>query len=138
MGASFAESRPSPAVVSAGIGIRFVSLLVDGIILFAIDFVLGMVLGDESLLSSTISIVVWLAYDIGFLAAVGQTPAMMLFKLRAVDASGQKIGGGAAVIRAIMSWVSALLLVIGYLWAFWDGERRTLHDKVAGTYIVRA
>jgi uncharacterized RDD family membrane protein YckC len=29
-------------------------------------------------------------------------------------------------------------VIIGWLWAFWDPQRQTLHDKFAGTLVVRA
>jgi uncharacterized RDD family membrane protein YckC len=31
-----------------------------------------------------------------------------------------------------------VLLGIGWLWAFFDKDRQGLHDKLAGTYVVKA
>jgi uncharacterized RDD family membrane protein YckC len=37
-----------------------------------------------------------------------------------------------------MSLVSAIALLIGYLWMLWDSEKQTWQDKVARTYVVPA
>jgi hypothetical protein len=39
------------------------------------------------------------------------------------------IGYGRAFIRAIGRYISAIALLIGYLWMLWDDERQTWHDK---------
>jgi uncharacterized RDD family membrane protein YckC len=36
-----------------------------------------------------------------------------------------------------MSIVSGAVIFIGYLWAFWDKNKQTWHDKVANTYVVK-
>ncbi|MBS0307940.1 MAG: RDD family protein [Proteobacteria bacterium] len=45
------------------------------------------------------------------------------------------IRGGA--FRYLISYVSFLLLLVGYLMAFASRNKQTLHDKVAGTFVVR-
>jgi uncharacterized RDD family membrane protein YckC len=32
---------------------------------------------------------------------------------------------------------ASLLATLGFLWAAFDGHRRTLHDRLAGTIVVR-
>ena len=42
---------------------------------------------------------------------------------------------GAAFLRALVSVVSGTLY-LGYLWALWDPQRRTWHDKASGTTVI--
>ena len=44
-----------------------------------------------------------------------------------------------AVIRAIGYYVSSLICSVGlgYLWAIFDKNNQTWHDKLARTYVVR-
>jgi uncharacterized RDD family membrane protein YckC len=29
------------------------------------------------------------------------------------------------------------LVVIGYLWALWDEKKQAIHDKIAGTVVIK-
>ena len=42
-----------------------------------------------------------------------------------------------ALIRAIGYNVSAMLFGLGFLWAFFDRNKQSWHDKMARTYVVR-
>lgn len=76
-----------------------------------------------------------LAYYIGSTAWLSATPGKLLCQLRVVRPTG-RLGVGIATVRYIASWVSAGLLGIGYAMALFDEERRTLHDRIAGTRVV--
>jgi uncharacterized RDD family membrane protein YckC len=91
------------------------------------------------------NIVVNLIYDFmlalyfaGFLAAHGQTPAKALFRLRVVDQSGKKPGLVKSFLRALALIFSMSLLFLPFTYAFFNPQRRALHDFVAGTYVVEA
>ena len=85
-----------------------------------------------------ISDVVLALYFTGFHAAHGQTPAKALLRLRVVDSSGQKPGLAKALLRALALIFSMSLFFIPLVYAFLNPQRRTLHDFVAGTYVVKA
>jgi uncharacterized RDD family membrane protein YckC len=62
----------------------------------------------------------------------GQTLAMKAWRIRLV---------GASPARALARFVLALVLVptgISILWALLDADRQFLHDRIAGTRLVRA
>jgi uncharacterized RDD family membrane protein YckC len=124
----------------AGFGSRLISLIVDviivGVVNFIVQFVVAMAL-DSQALSSIIGIVISLGYLVYFFSSTGQTVGMKLLGIKAVDANGQTLSAGAALLRAVAAWVSAIILFIGYLMMLWDGRKQTLHDKVAGSYIVK-
>ena len=68
----------------------------------------------------------------------GTTPGKLLLELRVVDArTGAHPGVVQALIRYIGYLVSALPLGLGFLWAIFDRRHQALHDKLAGTRVVR-
>jgi uncharacterized RDD family membrane protein YckC len=77
-------------------------------------------------------------YFTGFYAAHGQTPAKTLFRLRVVDQSGGKPGALKLFVRALVLIFSMNLFFIPLAYAFFNPQRRALHDLVAGTYVVEA
>lgn len=56
--------------------------------------------------------------------------------LRVVDERGQRISVGRAFGRYFASFLSAILLGVGYLMVFFTARRQALHDKIAGTYVL--
>ncbi len=55
--------------------------------------------------------------------------------LDAVD--GSYIGTRRAFIRGLMSYVSQIAFMLGYLWMLWDSNNQTWHDKVANSVVVQ-
>ena len=137
----FTPSDPDTVRELAGFGIRLGSLLIDLIIIGLITAPLG----TERIGSGRIIVVVnpyrnvvefiyvWL-----MIALVhGQTLGMMLLGLRATRPDGAAVDLGRSAARAAMSYVSAVVVLLGYLWALWDPEKRTWHDIVADTRVYR-
>ena len=68
----------------------------------------------------------------------GTTPGKLLLELRVVDArSGERPGWIRSLIRCIGYVVSLLPLGLGFVWAAFDRNGQALHDKLAGTRVVR-
>jgi uncharacterized RDD family membrane protein YckC len=74
----------------------------------------------------------------GFQAAHGKTPAKALLRLRVVDQSGHKPGLAKALLRAVILIFSMNLFFLPFIYAFFNPQRRALHDFIAGTYVVEA
>jgi uncharacterized RDD family membrane protein YckC len=85
-----------------------------------------------------ISDFVLMLYFIGFHAAHGQTPAKALLRLRVVDQSGQKPGLVKSFLRALILIFSMKILFLPIAYAFFNPQRRALHDFVASTCVVKA
>ncbi len=77
-------------------------------------------------------------YFTGFVAAHGRTPAKSVLRLRVVDQSGRKPGLVKAFLRALALIFSMSLFCLPLTYAFFNPQRRALHDFIAGTYVVRA
>ncbi|MDR2209548.1 MAG: RDD family protein [Azoarcus sp.] len=67
----------------------------------------------------------------------GQTLAMRTWRLRVVTAGGGNLEWGRASLRYVLAWLSVLCFGAGLLWAFFDLDRLFLHDRLAGTRVVR-
>jgi uncharacterized RDD family membrane protein YckC len=81
-------------------------------------------------------------------SARGQTVGMMAVGVRAVrDQTFEVLGYGRALARAVVEGVFRLLglftVFLGLIWLLdmlfplWDSKRQTLHDKVAGSVVLR-
>ena len=91
-----------------------------------------------SFLTLVIGYLIWFI----IVARHGQTPGKQLAKIYCIDASGDAIGFWRMVWREIISQYLLILVTfsvfayLDYLWALWDKDRQTLHDKMAGTWVV--
>ena len=52
------------------------------------------------------------------------------------EQTGEPIGGGLGVVRAIAHFVDGLICYIGYLFPLWDKKRQTLADKIMHTVVI--
>jgi uncharacterized RDD family membrane protein YckC len=116
----------------AGFWRRFVAAFVDGVVLSVVDTILRLVLGTTG---SLLGFVISLAYFTYFHGSTGQTPGDAALSIRVVDIRdnpGRPIGYPRALVRALVSIISALVFLLGYLWMLWDPRKQTWHDKAAG------
>ncbi|MCH8088786.1 MAG: RDD family protein [Chloroflexi bacterium] len=67
----------------------------------------------------------------------GKTVGAHLFHIRVVRDTGDLAGFYQMSVRSAASIISAIPLGLGFWWAFWDAEKRTWHDKMLGTYVMR-
>jgi uncharacterized RDD family membrane protein YckC len=119
----------------AGFWRRFGGALIDGILLGIVDTVLRLLLNGAG---AAIGIVVSFAYYTYFHGATGQTPGNAALGIKVLDIeTKQVIGFQRAFVRALVSVVSGLVVLLGYLWMLWDGEKQTWHDKAAHSLPLR-
>ena len=72
-----------------------------------------------------------------FWQAKKATPGKMLFRLQILrEKDLQKMGFLRALFR-LLSYTASVLSGIGFFWALFNKKRQMLHDKLAGTVVVR-
>lgn len=76
-------------------------------------------------------------YFIWFWTHGGQTLAMQTWKMRVVSADGGSLTKKQAITRYLLALVGILLFGTGIIWALFDRDRQFLHDRLAGTRIIR-
>jgi uncharacterized RDD family membrane protein YckC len=118
---------------------RFAAALIDGIAVGVATTILRLILGDAA--GEGIGLLLAFGYYTYFHGRTGQTPGDAAMSIRVVDfrdGTGRPIGYGRAFLRALVSIVSGLVVLLGYLWMLWDREKQTWHDKAAGSVVVPA
>ncbi|MEQ9288903.1 MAG: RDD family protein [Cyclobacteriaceae bacterium] len=65
------------------------------------------------------------------------TPGKRYNGLMVVDANGRKISFPRALLRIIFKYLSVFLLFAGIFMIYLRKDRKSLHDLVSGTYVVK-
>lgn len=135
----------------ANVGKRFVASLIDGIILYIFQAIIGFVISlaiggagnEETVVAITsISVVIaivigWLYYAIQESSPKQATIGKQAMGLVVTDMNGEKISFPKASIRFFGKYLSGLILLIGYIMAFFTEKKQALHDMLAGTLVLQ-
>ncbi len=69
--------------------------------------------------------------------ACGRSVGRRIMGIRVVRLSdGEAPGWGTGLARTLASLLSSLPYGFGFLWALWDADKQTWHDKLADTVVV--
>jgi uncharacterized RDD family membrane protein YckC len=131
---------------------RLVAILIDGLIVGAVSMAVWVALGgdvpkagDQNLNAVRGLAFVQLGLGLLYFGALngsprGQTVGKTALKIRVRDArAGGPIGFGRGMVRFGFVWVLGILrvpVVIDGLWALFDPNRQTWHDKVARSIVI--
>lgn len=135
----------------AGFWERFAAAFIDGILLLFIQSIIfsvfgtsilsapdpeaiGASFGTAYLLSLAVS---WLYFALLESGEKQSTLGKRALDLRVTDAGGGRISFGQATGRHFGKYVSALMLLIGYLIQPFTERKQALHDLMAGTLVVK-
>lgn len=73
-----------------------------------------------------------------FLTRIRATPGKYLLRAEVVDArTGGTLGQRQAWLRTLACGLSYLTLGLGHAWVIIDRRKQSLHDKIAGTVVIR-
>ena len=143
-----ASGSSAASAQKAGWWARFFALFLDGLIIVIPGaIIIGLiiaVLGKSGGGIAVLLYVLWLiSYPVDliyFWTKDGQTLGNKALNIRVVKTDGSKLSVGAGVVRYIGMLVNSIIfgLPIGYIWAAFDAEKQGWHDKMAGTYVVKA
>ncbi|MCY3916648.1 MAG: RDD family protein [Chloroflexi bacterium] len=154
-----APTAPQPEIRLASISKRWLAIVIDGF-LVAIATVLLLVAGgalapldaamasaDEAAVSEafstfqsntlTVNLLISAVYNVTLMVWFnGQTLGKMMLRLRVVKKRGGRITVLDALLRNVFGYMISQIFLLGYLWALFDAEKQTWHDKMAGTVVV--
>jgi uncharacterized RDD family membrane protein YckC len=139
---------------------RFCAKLLDGLILAVVGVVINVVLGSVILgnanyfggvvqaagtakamyfqiVSNLVGVLLGVGYAWFFISRYSATPGKMALGLKLVRADGSPLSTGRIIGRYFAEWLSGLILLIGYIMAAWDPERRALHDRICDTRVIK-
>ena len=135
----------------AGFWIRFAAFFVDGFIMGIFNLLVLIPLGmlmpasgrDPSATFSVMPLVMLLqyalpaAYDTWFVGKFGATPGKMACKLKVVVADSSRVSYLRAFGRHFAKLLSMVILYVGFILAAFDDDKRTLHDRICETRVIR-
>lgn len=81
--------------------------------------------------------IVSLLYHTLLIGMDGRTLGKRVTRVIVLQADGRIADSREALVRALGQWLSLLPLGLGYLWALWDPDHETWHDKLSKTVAFR-
>lgn len=131
----------------AGFWRRFLAAFLDGIVIGVANSLVAVAMGypvfDVEREYFDLPGLVGIAISWVYFALQESSPAMgtlgkRAMGIRVTNMNGERITFGQATGRFFGRYISTMILLIGYLMMLWDDKKQTLHDKMAGTLVVKA
>jgi len=137
----------------AGFWIRFVARVIDTVILtialMVINVPLQMMLGVRGMVNpasmmglfgvlTLVNLAVSCAYEAYFVSTRGGTLGKLVLGLKIIRADGSMLTAGQAVGRYFAYLISGFTLMIGFIIAGFDDQKRALHDRICDTRVIYA
>ena len=125
---------------------RLLIISYDGAIVVAILILATMLamllgLGDRTALKdpffTTYLLFVWYFYLALCWKRGGMTIGMKVWRVRIEDTQGRCPGWGKSALRFVISFASAATLGLGFIWSLFEPSKRTWHDIISRTRLVR-
>lgn len=125
---------------------RVVSMIYESLLLLAVLFIAGvvfhLVFRDTNSLFFRPAFQLYLLLVAGmyftwFWTHGGQTLPMQTWKFRVVSVDGRRLNLKQALARYLFAVIGIFLGGCGILWALFDREGQFLHDRLAGTRIIK-
>lgn len=102
----------------------------------------GLLINDaktNKLIVRYLALIVWIVYSIFMDASSSQgTFGKKAVQLKVVNERGEKISQGQSILRNSMKLLSYIPLGLGFFWPVFDKKKRTWHDMIAKTYVVKS
>jgi uncharacterized RDD family membrane protein YckC len=141
----------SGALRWAPISTRFAAALLDGLILLVVNLGLGFMAGVGIATTAAgrpqaaiavqgaviaVQILIALGYEAFMIGKYGATLGKMACKIEVVTGTGGRVSYGRAAGRYFAKMLNNFTCLIGYIIAFFDDQKRALHDHICNTRVV--
>lgn len=137
-----AKNDGTQPLALAGIGTRFLALVIDTLVLAALRFVLMLALAPQTAMAELVAaFVLDIATTVPYYwyfwtRRAGQTPGKSLLRIRVVSEHGAPLDDRAALLRVLGYYLGQLSLGLGFVWAAFNREQQGWHDKLARSLVV--
>lgn len=139
------EKSATPLLPTAGLWRRVSAMLYEALLLLALWFIADyLFIALTHNLSSPYKKPLLQGYLLGITAVYfcwfwlrGQTLAMKTWRIRVVNREGAPLTLKQALLRFVLAMVLIPAFGISLVWALFDRNRQFLHDRLAGTRLVR-
>jgi len=136
-----AAAMTYPTTNKIGFWTRTIAYIIDAVLLTIVTQVLySLLFGGDQVRGSGLGLLIDLAYFMYFWSSYGhgQTLGMKALNIRVVKTDGTELTLVTALIRFIGLGISIAVILIGVIWVAFDANKQGWHDKIAGTYVVKA
>ena len=133
-----------------GFWIRVVAKILDSLVMMPVNAALGMMAGlagvaygnevamiGVQIFVTILNMCVMVAYNTWMVGRWDATLGKMACGLKVIMADGEKVSYGRACGRSFAEMLSSMTCSIGYIIAAFDDEKRTLHDHICNTRVVK-
>jgi len=144
--ATHLDQASTPSLLRRLAAICYDAVLVFGVLLLLWTlyyFALSALSGQEDVGHSPLAQLYWplallamVGFHVWFWSHGGQTLGMKSWRVRVVTEDGNDPGLRQALLRYLWAWVSAAALGLGFMWALFDRQQLTWHDRMSGTRLV--
>ena len=139
-------NAPDLKVTYAGLGIRLIAAFIDMMILICALLLLETIFSsfkytynDFNSFRLFICIFTWFFYNVLFESSIYQaTIGSMILKIKVVDLYGKRMSILRSFFRCVTTIISILPVGIGLWYLTTDPKKRTWHDMMAGTYVIKS
>lgn len=119
-------------MIYSGFWRRFVAVLLDALFIWIICLITFI-----PYFIPPLALIVAAYYHVVFeVSPLRATPGKSLMKIAVVKSNGDKLTIKDSIIRFVVSFLSSVLLCIGYLIALFTEKKQTFHDFVADTIVI--
>jgi uncharacterized RDD family membrane protein YckC len=115
------------------VGIAALIAVISGMSTGKIGFVVSPKSGPGFFIFWTLMLLIGVAYYALMLAMTGQTVGKKMTGTIVLTPEGHIIDWRTSLLRAGTAILSGAALGLGFLWALWDADKETWHDKVSKT-----
>lgn len=145
----------------AGFWMRFLATLIDGIFMSVLTWIIGILINDTTTdqlqqsyyqspgsvgasfeyVMSPSEITANLIYVIVFIIIFTATqykgsPGKLICRIQVVNPDMSKISIGKSIGRYFSYILSGIILLVGFMMAGWNKEKKALHDMICNTRVV--
>jgi len=139
------KNAPDLKVIYAGFGPRAMATFIDLVIVMGALSILDAFLfkfnytnDDFNTYRFFIALFAWIIYNGVFESSVWQaTLGEMIVKLKVIGLYGKRISVLRSIFRCISTFISVLPVGLGIWYMTTDSKKRTWHDIITGTYVIK-
>lgn len=134
-----AEATPSAGLFKRLAAIFYDSLLLLGVLMGVNALIVTINRGEaiDSGWINVVNVLVIYGFFAWFWTHGGQTLGMRAWRLKAINDDGSALSWGKSAARMLLAVVSWSTLGLGYVWMYFNPQRRTWHEKLSRTQTVQ-
>lgn len=144
-----ANKSAKKSIQYAGFWVRAAAIIIDAIVIqiglgFPLYLIFSKISGQnfgyfeqKPSIVNNLGVILFITATVFFVTRFGATPGKMFYGLKILTPKNEYPSMGKTLLREIIGkTLSLILFFLGYVWAGFDREKQSFHDKIAETHVV--